>query len=148
MGRGSRSVVLSVPTMLHSWLHWSQDGTDHEKKHQPEVICCPEKQSWGRPSHAHDRNYCWQFTLSPMYNVPKTLPNTLFICALIGQGLVSLTFNNVTKTRGWANCRRWRTGKTSVLQSMGSQRVGYDWVKEQQQPRQRIFLYLILGFFY
>ena len=33
----------------------------------------------------------------------------------------------------WANSRRWwRTGKLGVLQSMGSQRVGYDWVTEQQ----------------
>ena len=34
----------------------------------------------------------------------------------------------------WANCRRWsRRGKLDMLQSMGSQRVGHDWVIEQQQ---------------
>ena len=34
----------------------------------------------------------------------------------------------------WTNCRRWwRTGKPGVLQSMGSQRAGHDWVTEQQQ---------------
>ena len=27
----------------------------------------------------------------------------------------------------------WRTGRTGVLQSMGSQRVGHDWATEQQQ---------------
>ena len=33
----------------------------------------------------------------------------------------------------WASCRRWwRTGKPGVLQSMGSQRVGHNWVTEQQ----------------
>ena len=33
----------------------------------------------------------------------------------------------------WASSRRWwRTGKPSVLQSMGSQRVGHDQVTEQQ----------------
>ena len=33
----------------------------------------------------------------------------------------------------WANCRRqWRTGKPGVLQSMGSQRLGHDWMTEQQ----------------
>ena len=33
----------------------------------------------------------------------------------------------------WASsCRRWRTGKPGMLQSMGSQRVGHDWVTEQQ----------------
>ena len=33
----------------------------------------------------------------------------------------------------WANSRRqWRTGKPRVLQSMGSQRVGYDLATEQQ----------------
>ena len=31
----------------------------------------------------------------------------------------------------WANSR-WRTGKPGVLQSMGSQRAGHDWVTEQQ----------------
>ena len=31
----------------------------------------------------------------------------------------------------WASSRsRWRTGKPGMLQSMGSQRVGYDWVTE------------------
>ena len=104
MGRGSRRVVPNVPTMLHLWLHWSQGGTDHEKKHQPEVICCPEKQSWERQSHAYDRNYC-QFTLSPKYNVPKTLPNALFIFSLIGQGrfpwlLTMLPRNEVGQTVG------------------------------------------------
>ena len=38
--------------------------------------------------------------------------------------------------REWANSRRWwRTGKPGVLQSMGSQRVGHDWVTEQQPLR-------------
>ena len=33
----------------------------------------------------------------------------------------------------WANCgRKWRTGKPGVLQSMGLQRVGHDWMTEQQ----------------
>ena len=34
----------------------------------------------------------------------------------------------------WASSGRWwRTGKPGVLQSTGSQRVGHDWVTEQQQ---------------
>ena len=34
----------------------------------------------------------------------------------------------------WANSRRWwRTGKPCMLQSMGLQRTGHDWVTEQQQ---------------
>ena len=34
----------------------------------------------------------------------------------------------------WVNSGRWwRTGKPGMLQSMGSQRVGHDWVTEQQQ---------------
>ena len=34
----------------------------------------------------------------------------------------------------WASSRRWwRTGKPGMLQFMGSQRVGHDWVTEQQQ---------------
>ena len=33
----------------------------------------------------------------------------------------------------WASSRRWwRTGKPGVLQSMGSQRVGHNWVSERQ----------------
>ena len=35
----------------------------------------------------------------------------------------------------WAHSGRgWRTGKPGVLQSMESQRVGHDWVTEQQPP--------------
>ena len=34
----------------------------------------------------------------------------------------------------WANFRRWGgTGRPEVLQSVGSQRVGHDWVTEQKQ---------------
>ena len=34
----------------------------------------------------------------------------------------------------WANSwRQWRTGKSGVLQSMGSQRAGHDWATEKQQ---------------
>ena len=37
-------------------------------------------------------------------------------------------------TRVWASSGRWwQTGKPGVLQSMGSQRVGHNWVTEQQQ---------------
>ena len=39
---------------------------------------------------------------------------------------------------------RWRTGKPGVLQSMGSQRLGHDWVTEQQQ--QPIYTVLYSGF--
>ena len=36
-------------------------------------------------------------------------------------------------TRVWASSGRWhRAGKPGVLQSMGLQRVGHDWVTEQQ----------------
>ena len=34
----------------------------------------------------------------------------------------------------WASSRRWwRTGKSGVLQSMGSQRAGHNWVTKQEQ---------------
>ena len=36
----------------------------------------------------------------------------------------------------WASSGRWwSTGEPSILQSMGSQRVGHNWVTEQQLPR-------------
>ena len=39
----------------------------------------------------------------------------------------------------WASSRRWRrTGKPGVLQSMGSQGVGHDWVIKQQRKIYRI----------
>ena len=38
------------------------------------------------------------------------------------------------RTWVWASSRKlWRTGKSGVLQSMGLQRVGHNWVSEQQQ---------------
>ena len=33
----------------------------------------------------------------------------------------------------WANSGEWGTGRSGVLQSMGSQRVRHDWLTEQQQ---------------
>ena len=39
----------------------------------------------------------------------------------------------------WVNSR-WRTGKPGVLQSMGSQTVGQDWVTEQQKWHQSLQL--------
>ena len=39
----------------------------------------------------------------------------------------------------WANSRRlWRTGKPGMLQSMGSQRLGHDWVTEQQDIQESL----------
>ena len=38
--------------------------------------------------------------------------------------------------------RRWRTGMPGVLQSIGSQRVGHDWVTEQQQQQHSLVLEL------
>ena len=47
-------------------------------------------------------------------------------------------------TWDWASAWRWgRTGKSSVLQFMGLQRVKHDWVTEQQQ---QLFLYNQLFF--
>ena len=41
----------------------------------------------------------------------------------------------------WANFRRWwGTGRPGVLQSMGLQRVGYEWVTEQQHMSLYVFL--------
>jgi len=34
----------------------------------------------------------------------------------------------------------WRTGKPGVLQSVGSQRVGHDWVSEQQQQQFKMLI--------
>ena len=39
----------------------------------------------------------------------------------------------------WVNFGRWwGTGRPGLLQSMGLQRVGHDWVTEQQRPKQRL----------
>ena len=44
-------------------------------------------------------------------------------------------------TRIWAySGRLWRTGKPGVLHSTGSQRVGHDWVTEQQQKHSSVKL--------
>ena len=44
------------------------------------------------------------------------------------------------RTWVWASSKRWwRTGKPGVLQSMGSQRVGHDWVTEQQLLHRQIY---------
>ena len=51
-----------------------------------------------------------------------------------GQQMRWLVGIHIQWTWGWARSGRWwRTGKPSVLQLMGSQRVGQDWLTEQQQ---------------
>ena len=40
----------------------------------------------------------------------------------------------------WASSRRWwRTGKPGILQSLGSQGVGHDWVTDQHQQSLRLY---------
>ena len=42
-------------------------------------------------------------------------------------------------TRVWADSKRqWRTRKPGVLQSMGSQTVGHDWVTQQQRQKRSL----------
>ena len=42
--------------------------------------------------------------------------------------------SSIQRTWVWTNSgRQWRSGRPGVLQSMGSRRVGHDWVTEQQQ---------------
>ena len=44
-------------------------------------------------------------------------------------------------TRVWVNFRSWWwTGRSGVLQSMGSQRVGYDWVTELNWTSQHCYV--------
>ena len=46
--------------------------------------------------------------------------------------------------------RRWRTGKSGMLQSMGSQRVGHDWVtkqKQRQSPQKTPVFFLLIRIF-
>ena len=47
-------------------------------------------------------------------------------------------WNGMAWTWVWPKSGRlWRTGKPDVLQSMGSQWVGHDWVTEQQQIKEQ-----------
>ena len=61
-------------------------------------------------------------------------------CRRWGSWIASLT----QWTWVWANSRRqWRTGKPAVLQSMGSQRVGYILVTKPQQTFQFLLLWFV-----
>ena len=63
------------------------------------------------------------------------------------RGWVGWMASQMQRTRTWANFRRWwGTGRPGELQSMGSQRVGYDWATEQQQYRvwQKYFIIINL----
>ena len=45
--------------------------------------------------------------------------------------------SSIQRTWVWANSRRyWRTGRPGMLQSIGLQTVGHDWVTKQQQQEQ------------
>ena len=49
----------------------------------------------------------------------------------------------------WANSGRlWRTGKSGMLQSMGSQRVGQDWATELNWTVLYIYIYIYVSIYY
>ena len=61
---------------------------------------------------------------------------------VVANGNISFFFFN-GKAWVWASSGRWwRTGKPGMLQSMGSQRVGPDWVTEQQQQYSIFYIYI------
>ena len=55
-------------------------------------------------------------------------------------GIINSMKDGLTQwTRVWANSgRQWRTGKPGVLQSMGSQRAGHDWVTKLNKHPEEI----------
>lgn len=98
---GGKSMVLSKPTVLHQWWHWSEDSSDFRyKKHQLEVMCYPKKKhKKGSHGHRTETRAC-KFILSPQHNLLKTLPNALLRFGLFNQGTsFSLVFNNMTKKK-------------------------------------------------
>ena len=100
----STSSSQSVLKEIMHWKNWCKSRNSNTLD-----TCCEEPTHWKRP-------WCWERLKA-------------------GEGdkrgwhvwIASLT----QWTWIWANSGRWwRTGEPGVLQSMGSQRVGYNWVTE------------------
>ena len=82
---------------------------------------------------------CWFWrrrvieTVSLPAQAPLSLDIYIYIFFFFNWGIVNVGWR-IQWTRAWANSGRWwRTEKPGVLQSMGSQRIGRNWVTEQQQ---------------
>ena len=80
----------------------------------------------------------WSLVFTQPHSSLSSSNTYLLTCSREGGGdwgWDSSMARSMHQTWVWANAGRWwRTGKPGVLQSMGSQRVGPDWVTEQQQP--------------
>ena len=77
--------------------------------------------------------WCWTVVLE---KTPESPLDCKGITPVNSKGNQSWIFIGRTDagTWVWASFRRcWGTGKPGVLQSVGLQRVGYDWATEQQQ---------------
>ena len=75
----------------------------------------------------------WRMLVMVHGSHPRRINSRYFGClkSLLLQFLSSLVFLGLEITWVWVNSRSWWcTGKPGVLRSMGSQKVGHDWVTE------------------
>ena len=102
--RRSKQSILKKSTLNIHWKYWGWSCNTL-------VTWCKELTHW-------KRSWCWK---------------RLRTGEVGDRGWDGWMASSAQWTWVWANLGRyWRTGKTGVLQSTGSQRVGHNWVTEQQ----------------
>ena len=132
--RSPQSMVLQ--RVGHDWVTFTFNGLQWDQS----------SQSYRKlVLYVHWKDWCWSWNSNTLATWCKGLtdwkrPWRWERLKVGGEGgnrgwdgwMASLTW----RTRVWANSGRWwRTGKPGVLQSMGSQRLGYNLVTEQQYWR-------------
>ena len=153
-----RAKAMVFPVVMYECESWTMKKAEQQRIHAFKLGC------WGRllrvPWAAGRSNQSFLKEINPEYSLEglmltlklqyfghlmQTLDSfekTLMLAKIEGKRrrgrqrmrwLESIT-NSTNMNR--ANSRRqWGTGKSEVLQSMGSQRVGRDWASEQQWQR-------------
>ena len=97
------------PKENQSWMFTGRTDAEAEAP----ILWPPDAKSWKRP-------WCWERLKAGGKGNNR------------GQDGWMASLTQLTSV--WANFGRWwRTGKSGLLESNGSQRVGHDWVTEQQQ---------------
>ena len=105
--RRSKESILREINSEYSWKEWCWSWSSSIS-----VIWCEQPTHWKSP-------WCWERLRAEGEEGIR--------------GWDGWMASSMQWTWTWANFRRWwRTGKPGVLQSTGSQRVGHDWVTEQQ----------------